>query len=57
MAGGRDLVAGEVSVGGRARGFTMRLPQDASGGIPLVLVLHGNHPEATPGPRTRCRRC
>jgi polyhydroxybutyrate depolymerase len=46
MAGGRDLVEGEVSAGGRARGFTMRLPQDASGGIPLVLVLHGNHPEA-----------
>ena len=46
MAGGRDLVAGELSVGGRARRFTMRLPQEAGGEIPLVLVLHGNHPDA-----------
>ena len=46
MTGGRDLVTGELTVGGRARGFTMRLPQSASGEIPLVLVLHGNHPDA-----------
>ena len=46
MAGGRDLVAGELSVGGRPRGFTMRLPRGVEGGIPLVLVLHGNHPDA-----------
>jgi polyhydroxybutyrate depolymerase len=46
MAGGGELVAGELSVGGRARGFTIRLPRTASGGIPLVLVLHGNHPDA-----------
>jgi polyhydroxybutyrate depolymerase len=46
MAGGRDLVAGELAVGGRARGFTMRLPEGATGGTPLVLVLHGNHPDA-----------
>ena len=44
MAGGRDLVAGELTIGGRARSFTMRLPRSASGEIPLVLVLHGNHP-------------
>ncbi len=46
MAGGRDLVAGELTVGGRARGFTLRLPRSANGLIPLVLVLHGNHPDA-----------
>ncbi len=46
MAGGRDLVTGELSVGGRARSFTMRLPRRAGGGIPLVLALHGNHPDA-----------
>jgi polyhydroxybutyrate depolymerase len=46
MAGGRDLVAGELTVGGRARGFTMRLPRSANAGVPLVLVLHGNHPDA-----------
>jgi polyhydroxybutyrate depolymerase len=46
MAGGRDLVAGELTVGGRARGFTMRPPRSASGGSGLVLVLHGNHPDA-----------
>jgi polyhydroxybutyrate depolymerase len=44
--GGRDLVAGELTVGGRARGFRLRLPRSANGGIPLVLVLHGNHPDA-----------
>jgi polyhydroxybutyrate depolymerase len=47
MAGGRDLVAGELSVGGRARRFTMRLPPSVNGEIPLVLVLHGNHPDAS----------
>ena len=57
MAGGADLIAAELTAGGRARGFTLRLPRSARGEIPLVLVLHGNHPEATPGPRTRCRRC
>ena len=46
MASGRDLVAGELSVGGRLRGFTMRLPRSVEGGSPLVLVLHGNHPDA-----------
>ena len=46
MADGRDLVAGELTVGGRARGFTMRLPRSANAEVPLVLVLHGNHPDA-----------
>jgi polyhydroxybutyrate depolymerase len=46
MAGDRDVVAGELTVGGRARRFAVRLPRTASGGIPLVLALHGNHPEA-----------
>lgn len=47
MVGGGDLIAGELSVDGRARGFTMRLPRTANGDIPLVLVLHGNHPDAS----------
>jgi polyhydroxybutyrate depolymerase len=46
MADGRDVVAGELTAGGRARGFAIRLPRDANGEIPLVLVLHGNHPDA-----------
>jgi polyhydroxybutyrate depolymerase len=46
MADGRDLVAGELTVGARARGFTVRLPRSADRGVPLVLVLHGNHPDA-----------
>ena len=43
------MVTGELTVGGRTRGFTLRLPRDTDGsrgGIPLVLVLHGNHPDA-----------
>jgi polyhydroxybutyrate depolymerase len=47
MAGDRGgAVAGELTVGGRARSFAMHLPRGASGGTPLILVLHGNHPEA-----------
>jgi len=41
------LITGELTVGGLARSFALRLPRDASDGIPLVLVLHGNHPDAT----------
>jgi polyhydroxybutyrate depolymerase len=40
------LMAGELSTGGRTRGFALRLPQAADGEIPLVLALHGNSPEA-----------
>ena len=46
MTGGRDLVAGELTVGGRVRSFTVRLPRSVRGEIPLVLVLHSNHPDA-----------
>ena len=46
MPSGHDLITGELEVGGRARSFTMRLPAGATEGIPLVLVLHGNHPDA-----------
>jgi polyhydroxybutyrate depolymerase len=46
MAGDIDLVVGELTVGGQARSFTLHLPRSASGEIPLVLVLHGNHPGA-----------
>jgi polyhydroxybutyrate depolymerase len=41
------VITGELTVGGLARSFALRLPGDASGGVPLVLVLHGNHPDAT----------
>jgi polyhydroxybutyrate depolymerase len=38
----------ELTAGGRVRRFALRLPQTRSGdGIPLVIVLHGNHPDAT----------
>lgn len=47
MTGDRDVVAGELTVGGQARSFAMRPPRSASGAIPLVLVLHGNHPDAS----------
>ena len=42
-----ELITGELTVGGLARSFALRLPRGASGGIPLVLVLHGNHADAT----------
>jgi polyhydroxybutyrate depolymerase len=42
------VARGELTIEGRVRGFTIRLPGAAAGGgpRPLVLVLHGNHPEA-----------
>ena len=43
----RGVITGELAIGGMTRRFTLRLPRAASGEIPLVLVLHGNHPEAT----------
>jgi polyhydroxybutyrate depolymerase len=46
MAHGRDVLAGELTVAGRARSFAMRLPREAGREIPLVLALHGNHPDA-----------
>jgi len=42
MASDLDLVTGELNVGGLTRSFALRLPPRAPGGIPLVLVLHGN---------------
>ncbi len=45
------MIAGELAIGGLERRFALRLPSAASGRaageIPLVLVLHGNHPEAS----------
>ena len=43
-----DLVTGELKIGGRERGFTIRRPQVAPPDrqVPLALVLHGNHPDA-----------
>src|SRR5690242_13841509 len=39
---------GELTAGGRPRRFALTLPRTGSGGgIPLVIVLHGNHPDAT----------
>lgn len=40
-----DAVNGEVKLGGRARAFTLRLPHGAPPDA-LVVLLHGNHPEA-----------
>ena len=47
MTGGSGLVAGEVTAGQRTRTFALRLPDGGSGDIPLLLVLHGNSPDAT----------
>ncbi|QHC22939.1 alpha/beta hydrolase family esterase [Streptomyces sp. GS7] len=43
-----EPVAGELTIGGRRRSFTIRLPRAVPDGrqVPLVLALHGNHPEA-----------
>ena len=41
------MIAGELTIGGVVRRFTLRLPRASSGELPLVLVLHGNHPEAS----------
>ncbi len=43
-----DLVDGELTIGGRQRGFAIRLPDTvpADRPVPLALVLHGNHPDA-----------
>ena len=38
----------ELTAGGRPRRFALTLPRTGSGGgIPLVIVLHGNHPDAS----------
>jgi polyhydroxybutyrate depolymerase len=41
------MIPGELTIGGLVRRFTLRLPRATSGELPLVLVLHGNHPEAS----------
>jgi predicted ATPase len=43
-----ELVAGELRIDGRERGFTVRLSRAAPPGraVPLALVLHGHHPDA-----------
>jgi polyhydroxybutyrate depolymerase len=47
MTANPDLIAGELTIAGRVRTFALRLAAGADGGVPLLLVLHGNHPEAT----------
>jgi polyhydroxybutyrate depolymerase len=44
-----DLVAGELTIGGRERSFTIRLPHATPNDrqVPLALVLHGNHPSTS----------
>jgi polyhydroxybutyrate depolymerase len=38
----------ELTAGGRVRRFALHPPRSrSSGGTPLVIVLHGNHPDAT----------
>jgi polyhydroxybutyrate depolymerase len=41
------VVTAALTVDGRERRFTLRLPAGTSGEIPLLLVLHGNHADAT----------
>jgi polyhydroxybutyrate depolymerase len=47
MTGGPGLVAGEVTAGGRTRTFALRRPDGGRRDMPLLLVLHGNSPDAT----------
>jgi polyhydroxybutyrate depolymerase len=41
-----DVVKGELKVGGSARTFILRLPRESTPDA-LVILLHGNHPEAS----------
>ena len=45
------MIAAELTIGGLTRRFALRLPREAGdradGDLPLVVVLHGNHPEAS----------
>jgi polyhydroxybutyrate depolymerase len=41
-----DVVDGELTIGGGARTFTVRLPREAAAPDALALLLHGNQPEA-----------
>ncbi|MBO2453414.1 MoaD/ThiS family protein [Actinomadura barringtoniae] len=47
------VISDELTVDGLARGFTIRPPNgpSADGPRPLVLVLHGNHPDEGAGSR------
>jgi polyhydroxybutyrate depolymerase len=47
MTGGPELVAGEVTAGQRTRTFALRRPDGGSRDTALLLVLHGNSPDAT----------
>lgn len=40
------VVTAGLTIDGRERRFTLRLPTGVSGGTPLLLALHGNHPDA-----------
>lgn len=47
MANDGGLVTSELTIGGLERGFTIQLPPEpAETPVPLVLVLHGNSPDA-----------
>ena len=49
------MIAGKLTIGGRDRTFTLRLPPAAAASeIPLVVVLHGNHPEASGAQMREC---
>jgi polyhydroxybutyrate depolymerase len=45
VADNQELITGELTAAGRPRTFSLRLPRGAAPEA-LVLVLHGNHPEA-----------
>lgn len=47
MADDGDAVTGELTVGGKQRSFVIRLPRawPDDRAVPLVIVLHGNHPD------------
>jgi polyhydroxybutyrate depolymerase len=41
------VVTAGLTVDGRERRFALRLPANVSGDVPLLIALHGNHPDAT----------
>jgi polyhydroxybutyrate depolymerase len=46
-AGPGTVSTAQLTVDGRQRRCTLRVPADVSGDMPLLIVLHGNHPDAT----------
>jgi polyhydroxybutyrate depolymerase len=44
MADDREVITGELTIGGRARGFTIRLPREAGGQVAVLAAVAGGLP-------------